>query len=265
VVPAKLEAPERYRMVLGSDAGRFNDWEKYDLVRFAGIRTTISVGNIRGKPGATWASLARVNFIGAGDEKSRPVVALVIQFDRKTHKPLPYLTRTGSDKTEGFSVELAPDRPVPVVVYVNRPGKMEIVLAGKRYEADLPFEVKGISVVVSGVDAVFEPSTCCGASRERRAPRDSPRYDAPGSTGGSVTLARTRCVRWWRCAWSAVLLACALDVAAAAPDPQERAEPLVIERLSDDVPATEAAQARAAPDARYEPFGDGSLRTLVVP
>jgi hypothetical protein len=154
---AAMELPERYRMVLGAEVGRFNDWEKYDLKRFAGFQAVIGAGNIRGKPKDTWASVARVNLIGAGEGKSRPVAAFVLKFDRKTHAPLAYLNRSGSDKAEAFQITLPADKPIRVSVVVNRPGKMLVRIEGAPFEVNLPFEVTGISVVASGLDAVFEP------------------------------------------------------------------------------------------------------------
>ena len=63
-----------------------------------------------------------------------------------------------------------------------------------------------------------------------------------------------------RLALAGALLACV--PLAAADDTPERAAPLRIERLQDDLPAADAAEAWSAPDARYLPFGDGGLRTL---
>ena len=153
----KLEPPERYRMVLGAPVGRFNDWEKLEVSRFYGLVTTVRIAKIDGKPGDAWASVARVNLIGPGDEKSRPVLALVLQFDRKTHKPMAYFTRSGDDKTYGFKADLPADQPIQVRAVANRPGKMIVGLNDFRFEIDLPFEVAGVSAVASGLDAAFEP------------------------------------------------------------------------------------------------------------
>jgi len=155
--PVKTEPPERYRMALGGPAGHFSDWEKFDLERFFRLTTWVRVGSIHGKPSDKWASAVRVNLIGPGDEKTRPVVTLVLQFDRKTRKPLPYYTRSGDDKTYGFQVELDADKAIRIDAVTLKPGKLLVAFNEKRFEVDMPFEVKGLSVVASGLDAAFEP------------------------------------------------------------------------------------------------------------
>jgi hypothetical protein len=153
----KLEPVEHHRLVLGGEAGRYGEWAQTEIERFFAFQSTIRVGAVHGKKSDQWASVARVNLLGPGDEKTRPVLALVLQFDRKTHKPMAYYTVTGSEATYGFQIELPADQPIRLSAYAARAGKLLVKLHDRSFEIDLPFEVHGLSVVASGLDAVFEP------------------------------------------------------------------------------------------------------------
>jgi len=148
---------ERYRFNLGGPSGEFTNWERQDLARFDGLRTTIRIDQLRGKPSDKWAALTRVNLFGAGDDKERPMLSLLLHYDRKTHRPLALIQQGRNAEQARFDVDLPPDQPVTITIVPGASGELAVSFNANTFKVPCDFEVKSISVVASGADAHFEP------------------------------------------------------------------------------------------------------------
>jgi len=156
-VSQRYEAKEHYRFNLGGPSGEYTDWERQDLASFDGLATKVQIDKTYGKPTDKWASLARINLFGAGSEKDRRILSLMLQADRKSNRIQPAIYRSKDQPQETFDVQFEVGKPIDVTILPGTVGKLMFSLGGKTYEVPCDFEVKALSVLGSGVDVKFEP------------------------------------------------------------------------------------------------------------
>lgn len=154
---AELKVSERYRFNLGGESGSYTDWERYDLPRFDGLYAKIQFEKIYGKTKDKWASIARINLLGAGESKDQKKLSILLEVNRKDHKPTAMIKRTKGADSETFDVDLAADQPIEISVTALTPDNLLLTFNGRQYEIAHDFEIHGISVIASGADVKFEP------------------------------------------------------------------------------------------------------------
>jgi hypothetical protein len=153
----RYEAKEHYRFNLGGPSGQYTDWERYDLDRFEGLTTTITIDKTYGKPSDKWASMARIIFFGPGTDKDRRRLSLLIVADRKDGSVEAAIDR-GKDKPhEAFDARMAVGKQIAVTIVPLAPGKLLVSIDKANYEVPYDLDIRGIGVVGSGVDVKFEP------------------------------------------------------------------------------------------------------------
>jgi len=150
------QAKEHYRFNLGGASGQYTDWERSDLDGFEGLTATINIEKTYGKPSDKWASIARINLFGPGSGNERPVWSFIVTADRKDGHAEAAIKRD-KDQQEAFDTKLAVGKPFTVNIVPQGAGKLLVVIDKATYEVPCDFDVKGLSVIGSGVDVKFEP------------------------------------------------------------------------------------------------------------
>lgn len=153
----RFEAKEHYRFNLGGPSGEYTDWERSDLDGFEGLATTVTIDKTYGKPGDKWAAIGKIRLLGAGDEKTRRVLALTLYADRKTLHVTPLISLGSGKEDERFDVQYEVGKPINLTILPMSAGKLVFSFDGHGYEVPCDFEIKGIAVVGSGVDIKFDP------------------------------------------------------------------------------------------------------------
>ncbi|HEU4662795.1 MAG TPA: hypothetical protein VFS55_02060 [Dokdonella sp.] len=156
-VLAQFTPSERYRFNLGGDAGQYSEWERTGLARFDGLATTIRVKAVKGRRGAKWASIARIDLYGARDDGRRPQLSIILAVDRATQRVSPELWRGADLPRTPFKVDLPPGEPVDLKILTDTPGQLTIAFGETIFRIENHFEIRSVGVLASGVAARFEP------------------------------------------------------------------------------------------------------------
>jgi hypothetical protein len=151
------EAKEHYRFNLGGHSGMYTDWERTDLDGFDGLTTTIKVEKTYGEPADKWASIARINLFGPGEGEHRPSLSFIFSADRKDRHIEATIMRAIDKPRERFDATLAVGKAFNVSIVPHGTGKLLVQIDNAKFEVPVDFDVKGLSVIGSGVDVKFEP------------------------------------------------------------------------------------------------------------
>jgi hypothetical protein len=151
------EPAERYRFALGGDSGQYTDAERDGLEHFDGLGTSIHIDGIKGKPDDKWAASARINLYGPGEGSDRKFVSLIFLVDRKTHHISPEYQRGKDTPRSVLQKDLSTDKAIDLVIIAASPGKLRIGIDGDAFDVDCDLDIKGFSLMGSGMDVRFEP------------------------------------------------------------------------------------------------------------
>ena len=151
----KFSPVEFYKFNLGGESGQYTDWEKQQIAGFEGLSTTIEVKETKGKPKDKWASIARINFYGAGDGKSRKMLSLTFTADRKSQKIAAELWRGGDTPRHPIDVSLTVGKPINFSLVVTAPDECLLSIDDLTSTIKSEFDVKAIQVIGSGLDVTF--------------------------------------------------------------------------------------------------------------
>ncbi|MBA8882311.1 hypothetical protein [Dokdonella fugitiva] len=156
-VIAQFTPGERYRFRLGGEAGEYSEWERRDLAHFDGLATTIRVKAAKGRRSAKWASIARIDLYGAGEDGQRREKSIILSIDRTTQQVSPQLWRGKDLPRAPFNVDLPRGEPIDLKILTDTPGQLTIAFGETIFRIEDDFEIRSIGVLASGVDVRFDP------------------------------------------------------------------------------------------------------------
>ncbi|MBX3697749.1 MAG: hypothetical protein R3F08_12445 [Dokdonella sp.] len=155
----KFTPVEFYSFELGGESGQYTAWEKRQISKFEGLSTTIDIQDVKGKPKDRWASIARINLYGEGDEKQRKVLSLTFTADRSTRRVEADIWRGGDTPHLPIGAELKVGKPISFGLYAIAASELALMIDGQTLGTTVKceFDVKSIRIIGSGMDVRFSP------------------------------------------------------------------------------------------------------------